>query len=98
MDLPQNDSLRELQAYIWQMNKERKFNEEVSKKMLVLIEEIGELAKAIRKSVGLKFTKTTRVTELEEELADVQIMLLGIASLLEVDMFDAVMHKEAKNR
>lgn len=97
--IPDNDSLRNLQAYIWQMNIDRGFNlEDPSKKLVMLMEEMGELAKATRKIAGMKFTDTTKQTELTEELADVQIVLLGLASLLEVDMLDAVRAKEAKNR
>jgi NTP pyrophosphatase (non-canonical NTP hydrolase) len=99
MELPENDSLQQLQAYVWQMNIERKFNtEDPSKKLVMLMEEVGELAKAVRKTVGLKFTDTTRQTDLIEELADVQIVLLGLASLLNVDMYDSVIAKETKNR
>jgi NTP pyrophosphatase (non-canonical NTP hydrolase) len=99
MQFPTEDSLRELQKYIWQMNLERQFNlEDPSKKLLMLTEEVGELAKAIRKTVGLKFAETTQQTDISEELADVQIVLLGLASLLKIDMFDAVSEKEAKNR
>lgn len=99
MNIPKDDSLKKLQAYVWQMNIERKFNtEDPSKKLVMLIEEVGELAKAVRKTIGLKFTDTTKTTELKEELADVQIVLLGLASLLDIDMFDAVVEKEQKNR
>ncbi|MBX9906952.1 nucleotide pyrophosphohydrolase [Patescibacteria group bacterium] len=99
MEIPKDDSLRKLQEYIWQMNIERKFNtEDPSKKLVMLMEEVGELSKAVRKSVGMKFAETTKVTDIEEELADVQIILLGLASLLNIDMFDAVVKKEEKNR
>lgn len=99
MEFPKTDSLRQLQEYIWQMNIERKFNlEDPSKKLVMLTEEVGELAKAVRKTAGLKFTSTTRQTDIAEELADVQIVLLGLASLLDIDMLDAVSGKEAKNR
>lgn len=99
MDIPDTDSLKRLQAYIWQINIERGFNhEDPSKKMLLLTEEVGELARAIRKEVGLKFTDTTKRTELRAELADVQIVLLGLAGLLGIDMFDAVVEKERHNR
>ena len=98
MDMPINDSLKQLQKYIWQMNIERGFNtEDASNKLVMLIEEVGELAKAVRKIAGLKFADSTKQTELSEELADVQIVLLGMASLLNVDMFEAVKAKEAKN-
>lgn len=81
------------------MNQERGFNiTEPSKKLVMLLEEAGELAKAVRKVSGLKFTDTTRQTDLREELADVQIVLLGLASMMDVDMFDAVIEKERKNR
>lgn len=97
--IPNDDSLKKLQSYIWQMNIEREFNtEDASKKLVMLMEEVGELAKAVRQTAGLKFTKTTKRTELTEELADVQIVLLGLASLLKVDMFDAIIEKEKKNR
>ncbi len=99
MNIPTDDSLTELQKYIWQMNKDRGFNlEDPSKKLVMLMEEMGELAKATRKVAGLKFTDTTKQTELKEELADVQIVLLGLASMLDVDMFEAVLAKEQKNR
>ena len=99
MQLPEDDSLKALQKYIWQMNIDRGFNtEDPSKKLVMLMEETGELAKAVRKIAGLKFTNTTKRTDLEEELADVQIVLLGLASMLQVEMFDAVIAKEQKNR
>ena len=97
--LPTTDSLQALQAYVWAMNKERGFNtEDPAKKMLMLTEEVGELAKAVRKVVGLKFDDTTSRTNVTEEIADVLIVLLGLSSLLEVDAFSAVLAKEAKNR
>lgn len=81
------------------MNVERGFNtEDPSKKLVMLIEEVGELAKAVRKEAGMKFTDTTKKTELTEELGDVQIVLLGLASMLKVDMLEAVREKEKKNR
>jgi NTP pyrophosphatase (non-canonical NTP hydrolase) len=81
------------------MNIEPKFDkDDPSKKLVLLMEEVGELARALRGRIGLKFSDTTRKTDLVEELADVQIVLLGLASLLEVDMDDAMVAKEAKNR
>lgn len=79
------------------MNVERKFDtEDSSKKMVMLMEEVGELAKAIRKRIGLKFTNTTKQADLKEELTDVQIVLLGLASMLNIDLFDAVAEKESQ--
>lgn len=88
-----------LQTYVWQMNTERGFNlEDPSKKLVLLMEEVGELAKAVRQSVGMKFDDSTKRTELADELADVQIVLLGLASMMNVDMPAAVIAKETKNR
>ena len=98
-NLPIDDSFKKLQQYVWQMNIDRGFNtKDPSKKLVMLMEEMGELAKAIRKLSGMKFTDTTKVTELKEELADVQIVLLGLASMTDIDMFEAVIEKEKKNR
>lgn len=95
--LTKSSSLKELQKYVWEMNIERGFNtEDASKKFVMLMEEVGELAKAIRKISGLKFTDATKQTELEEELADVQIVLLGLASLTSIDMYDAVIKKKKR--
>lgn len=98
-DIAANITLKELQEYVWQVNKERGFNlKSPSKKLVMLMEEVGELAKAIRKQEGLKFTSTTTQTDVAEELADVLIVLLGLASILKVDIQTAVAEKEAKNR
>lgn len=97
--LPTTDSLQALQEYVWQMNKDRGFDrKDPSKKMLLLTEEVGELAKAVRKLVGLKFTDTTEQTELPEEIADVLIVLLGLSSIVGVDAYEAILAKELKNR
>ena len=96
--LPKNDSLSELQSYIQTMNIERGFNaEDPSKKLVLLVEEIGELARAIREVAGIKFTETTHTTNLKEELGDVQIVLLGLANILKIDMLEAVRDRELKN-
>lgn len=91
-------TLRELQEYIWKMNHERGFNtKDADKKLVLLMEEVGELAKAVRKTIGLKFTETTKTTDLEEEIADVMIVLLGLAGITGIDAMDAVIKKEIKN-
>ena len=93
-----SQNIKELQAYVWQKNIERGFSKEVAeKKMLLLIEEVGELAKGIRQQVGMGFSATTSRSDTAEELADVLIVLLGLASTLEIDIFDALVKKEAKN-
>lgn len=90
--------IRELQAYIWQKNIDRGFSEEsAERKMLILTEEVGELAKAVRQHIGMGFSETTSKSEAAEELADVLIITLGLASTLKIDIFDALVQKEEKN-
>lgn len=92
------EALRRIQAYIWQMNIDRGFNlEDAPKKMLMLTEEVGEVAKAVRKFSGLKFDASTSRSDLAEEIADVFIVLLGLASLTGVDAAEALKSKEDKN-
>ncbi|MFZ1523109.1 MAG: MazG nucleotide pyrophosphohydrolase domain-containing protein [Candidatus Saccharimonadales bacterium] len=92
------ESLKQIQAYIWQMGVERGFNEDLSKKMLMLTEEVGEIARAIRKLSGLKFDASTAQSDLAGEIADVFIVLLGLASLAKIDVAEAVKLKEEKNK
>lgn len=90
--------IQEIQQYIWQKNIDRGFADEaVEKKMLMLTEEVGELAKAIREHVGMGFSSTTSKNDAAEEIADVLIITLGLASKLEIDIYEALAAKEAKN-
>jgi NTP pyrophosphatase (non-canonical NTP hydrolase) len=93
-----SQDLQELQTYIWQKNIDRGFSEEsAERKMLMLTEEVGELAKAVRQHIGMGFSETTSKSEAAEELADVLIITLGLASTLKIDIFEALVSKEAKN-
>jgi NTP pyrophosphatase (non-canonical NTP hydrolase) len=64
--------------------------------MLLLTEEIGELARAVRKHEGLKRDHAYD-TDIAEELADVQLYLLHLASIQKIDLGDAVTAKETHN-
>lgn len=97
--LDTNITLKELQKYIGRVNTERGFDGETpTQRMLLLTEEIGELARAIRKESGMKFSDSTSRSELREEIADVQILLLGIAELTGIDIVKCVIDKDLKNQ
>ncbi len=64
--------------------------------MLLLTEEIGELARAVRKHEGIKRDGKFDV-ELPDELADVMIYLIHLANTVNVDLGDAVIKKIDKN-
>ena len=96
----ERSSLAALQHYIHGMVVRRGFDQESPRDvLLLLVEEIGELAKAVRKYVGLKTDKDKRdkYPALEVELADVLIYLLDLANLLQVPLFHALHEKEKEN-
>ncbi|MBI3337538.1 MAG: nucleotide pyrophosphohydrolase [Candidatus Staskawiczbacteria bacterium] len=93
-------SLAVLQHYIHEMVVRRGFDKETPRDVLLLLmEEVGELAKAIRKYVGLKTDKEKKdkYPALEGELADVLIYILDLANLLQVSLFHALHEKEKEN-
>jgi len=93
-------TLIELQDYVRRMVKLRGFDEEkIEDVLLLLTEEIGELARAIRGLVGLKTSrKHSNVYEhLSQELADCLIYLLDIANLANIDLENAFRKKEKRN-
>lgn len=93
-------SVAVLQHYIHDMVVRRGFDKETPRDVLLLmVEEVGELAKAIRKYIGLKSDEERkgRYPALEGELADVFIYLLDLANLLEISLFHALHEKEQEN-
>jgi NTP pyrophosphatase (non-canonical NTP hydrolase) len=89
-----------LQAYICAVTKQRGFSDESAQDlMLLMVEEVGELAKALRKFVGLKIDqqKITSYTSVEEEVADVFFYILDLCNVLNIDLFTALKNKELKN-
>lgn len=71
-------------------------NESARDTMLLLTEEIGELARAVRKHEGLKRDGDYK-EELGDELADVQLYLAHLANATGVDLGEAVTAKIKKN-
>ena len=102
-NLNKNSSLNEVQSYFKEMIKLRSFmnnKENISNIMLLLTEEVGELAKAIRKdATGLKIdsNKIGNYDSIESEIADVFIVLNSICTALDINLFDAIYNKERIN-
>lgn len=96
--LPDNPTLQNFQQYIADMVKLRGFdNESLPEIVLLMVEEVGELAKVIRKTHGLHTDPGSVQSNAEDELADVFIYLLDLANNLGVDLEKAFRSKEAKN-
>ncbi len=72
-------------------------NESARDTMLLLTEEMGELARAVRKHAGLKRDSGYDI-QLSEELADVQIYLAHLANATHIDLGNAVTDKILKNQ
>ena len=97
--LPEHPTLPQLQQYVDDICKERDWTKDnYSEKFLLFTEEVGELAKAIRKTQGLyqEKAKQNRI-ELEEEFADVLSYLLDLANYFQVDLEKAFREKEQVN-
>ena len=100
-NLKETDSLREIQSYIKQVIEARGFaNQPVRDALLLLLEETGELAKAIRKinpNSTVDHNKISNYTTVESEVADVLIVLISICNSLNIDLFKALKAKEHEN-
>lgn len=93
-------SLAQVQATSHALVVKRGFDDETPMEIvLLMVEEVGELAKAVRKEVGLKVdaAKLDEIPRIRTELADVFIYLLHLADRCHVDLFEAWIEKERLN-
>lgn len=99
--LSDRTTLPELQKYIKNVIELRGFsNKSIQDEMLLILEETGELAKAIRKKLPngtIDKDKISHYTEIEEEVADVFIVLAELCNILNIDLYSAVLCKEKEN-
>ena len=97
--LKPNPTIKEFQEYIEIINKERGFDKESGKdKFILFMEEVGELARAIRKHENLPTSSDTKKAHgISEELADLFICLLNFANIYDIDIEKAFREKEEKN-
>lgn len=99
--LNRQSTVDDVQEYIRKVITLRGFaNQSVQDKMLLLLEETGELAKAIRKTLpeaSIDYNKIENYTNIEEEIADVFIVLTSICNELNINLYDTIINKEKKN-
>jgi NTP pyrophosphatase (non-canonical NTP hydrolase) len=98
--LPEQPTLPDLQRYVADVCEERGWTKDTpSEKFVLFIEEVGELAKAMRKAARLYEEQAKqRDMPLEEEFADVLSYLLDLANCFHVDLETAFREKEAVNQ
>ena len=100
LKMGENTTLREIQEYIDEMVNIRGWqNETPQDAMLLLTEEIGELAKEVRKSCTYiqNDVNKNRADDLNGEAADVFLMVLALCRTLDIDLLQAFKEKELIN-
>jgi NTP pyrophosphatase (non-canonical NTP hydrolase) len=97
--LDENSSVRDLQEYTKKMIKVRGFDDETPQDiMLLLTEELGELAKEVRKSTHIKMdVNSNRTQNLDKEIADVFNYIMSLCVATNIDLFEAFKGKEEIN-
>ena len=93
-------STLDLQAVSALLGAQRGFHDEKPLEiMLMMVEEVGELAKALRKTIGLKVdaAKANEIGKVEGEAADIFIYLLHLANACNFDLGEAFKKKELVN-
>jgi NTP pyrophosphatase (non-canonical NTP hydrolase) len=91
-------ALERLQSYYRNAAARRGWDAESAQDaLLMMTEELGELARAVRRTSGLSRDGAYPDVEVGSELADVQLYLVHLANILGVDLASAVTHKERIN-
>lgn len=97
--LKPNPTLSDLQRYIADTLVYRKLDDStLQDEFILLVEEVGEFAKALRKHTDHKMDVTAADINLRHEAADVFWMLLATCNKLGIDLEQAVREKEEHNK
>jgi NTP pyrophosphatase (non-canonical NTP hydrolase) len=98
--LAERPTLSDLQRYMDEVCQERGWTKDTpSEKFLLFVEEVGELAKEMRKVAGLYSEPAKQhAIGLDEEFADVLSYLLDLANCFGVDLEQAFRAKEQINQ
>jgi NTP pyrophosphatase (non-canonical NTP hydrolase) len=90
IDLPENPTIADLQKFVAARCKERGWTERTDiERLMFLTEEVGEVAKEIRKRGGKYGYKPGTDEKLGEELVDVLNFILDIANANGLDLEQA---------
>ena len=75
-------------------------NQTIKDKLLLLTEEVRELTKAVRKNLSgasVDYSRLDNYNGIENEIADVLIVLIFVANILDIDIFECLKEKERIN-
>lgn len=93
-------TLEDLQKYTENMVNARGFQNETPQDiMLLMTEEVGELAKSVRKTTNIKMdiNKDNDKYDLKGEITDVFNYLLAMCRVFDIDLLEAFKEKELRN-
>lgn len=96
--LQEKPTLSDYQSYIKDALAYYELNGSAQYCLLMLTEEVGELAKAVRKSVGGKMDVTKPDAHADEEAADVLWMLICVCNALGINLEKAFRAKQEVNK
>jgi NTP pyrophosphatase (non-canonical NTP hydrolase) len=96
--VPTQLKLADLQQFIAAFCRERGWDKRTSPELVMLLtEEVGEVAKGVRKELNMGAQKPETTDHLAEELVDVLNYILDIANRFDIDLEQAFRAKWAKN-
>lgn len=99
LKLKDKPTLKDFQEYVNILEIQRGFiDQDAIIKSLLLGEEMGELFKAIRKTMNIKTEINANVSPIKEEIADILIYLCSIANRFDIDIEEAFREKEEINK
>lgn len=92
-------TLKDYQKLMQELVVARGFDKEtVPEVFMLLVEEVGEMGKAIRKNSGMKVDNKSKHHDIEEEAADIFWLLIDLCNRLDIDLEKAFAEKEKKNQ
>lgn len=96
--LPAQPTLSDIQQYVEAALKHRHLTDStLQDEFIMLVEEVGELAKALRQHTGHKMGTDAASTNVRHEVADVLWMILAICNQLNIDAEQVLREKDAHN-
>lgn len=96
--LPAHASLREIQRYVRELEAERGFaGRPAGAQCLKLVEEVGEVARAVGTLEGQPVDPEGRIADLGDEAVDVLLILVSIVNRYDIDLEEAFRAKEERN-
>lgn len=100
-NLNNKSTFTDVQEYIKKVINIRGFGKQpIEQQLLLLLEEVGELAKSVRKektNMSIDKNKIKNYDTVESEVADVFIVLTSICNGLDINLFEAIKEKELIN-